>query len=336
MMAKQQKTNSNPSNFTGNRSTTNPNTNTERKNKANHSTPSGKKPIPGPTHIGNFIMMLLMKVCKRILFVDTSTKIGVYLIGVVTGSVIADLFIFPKTVMADKRNSLNVYFIKLGWGWTLVSIGTYIFLTTLIYCCRDYAKMCQHGMRLVVGTFWWYVCTKTFNHVENVIGVCTHSHHSDKAACLEAGKHWRGFDISGHVFLEIHCLLIISEELKSFKQWTDLGKLLNDDNLKERIRSRSRSIPENELSQAQMNYKTFTPYIKILASFITIIFVLFEFMLVVSTVYRFHTLFQKVTAAFTAVGCWFISYRVIFRSRHPYPFFPTFVGESALAYTHVE
>lgn len=291
---------------------------------------SGKKQLPEPTHIGHFLVMLLMKVCRMILFVDTSVKIGVYLIGVMIGSIICDLFVVPKTFMADRRNPLNQYFVKLGWGWTFTFVGVYITLTSLVYCCRDLAKVCQHLMRVVVGTFWWYVCTSLFMHLESSVGICTHVGLSDKTACLEAGKSWLGFDISGHVFLEIHCLLIISEEVKTFKEWRKLGDILHDEHLQDK-----RNITEEEIQQAQMNYKTLTPYIKGIVLCLTIMLLLFEFMLLISTIYRFHTLSQKVTASFVAVICWFVSYRILFRSGNPYPFVPVMPGHCALSFMKI-
>ncbi|XP_005112898.1 fat storage-inducing transmembrane protein [Aplysia californica] len=292
--------------------------------------PAGKKPLPEPTHIGHFIMMLIMKVCRMILFVDTSVKIGVYLIGVMFGSIICDLFVVPKTIFANSRNPLNQYFIKLGWAWTFTFVTAYIILTSLVYCCRDIPRMCQHILRIAVGTFWWYTCTSMFVHIEKVVGLCTLSSHGDKSSCEEAGRSWLGFDISGHVFLEIHCLLIISEELKTFKEWKKLGMILEDEDLKDK-----RRVSEEEIAQGQMNYKTLTPYIKILVLCISVIFVLFEFMLLISTIYRFHTLSQKVTASFVAVICWFLSYRVIFRSACPFPFVPVMPGYSLLNFMKI-
>ncbi|BFZ19846.1 hypothetical protein BsWGS_22885 [Bradybaena similaris] len=304
--------------------------NAQRRQKINENLKSGKKQLPEPTHIGNFFMMLVMKVCRTILFVDTSVKIGVYLIGVMIGSILCDLFVVPKTFMSDRRNFINQYFVKLGWGWTFTFVGAYIILTTLVYCCRDLAKMCQHLMRVVVGTLWWYVCTTVFMHIEGTMGICTQSGYGDKAACLEAGKSWLGFDISGHVFLEIHCLLIISEEVKTFKEWKRLGEILHSEHIHDK-----RNLSENEILQAQMNYKTLTPFIKIVLLILTIMLVLFEFMLLMSTIYRFHTLPQKVSASFTAVICWFLSYRVLFRSGNPYPFVPVMPGYCILNFMKI-
>ncbi|XP_076470345.1 acyl-coenzyme A diphosphatase FITM2-like [Babylonia areolata] len=269
----------------------------------------GKKPLPEPTHIGHFALMLLLKVCRTVLFVDTSVKIGVYLIGVMVGSVFCDLFVVPKSYFSDKRNIFNTYFVKKGWGWTFVLVAPYIALSCWVYCFGRWQAVRRHLMRLVVATMEWYVCTTVFRHIENTVGVCTDSVHPDRDACIADGKGWLGFDISGHVFLLIHNMLTISEEVKTFKDWRKLGEMLEDEDLQSK-----RKVTAEEISEAQKYYKDFTPYIKAVFVAIAFLSVLWEFMLLMSVVYRFHTLPQKVTAAFIAVLCWFVNYRVIYQT----------------------
>ncbi|KAI8746509.1 FIT family protein [Biomphalaria glabrata] len=283
--------------------------------------------LPEPTHVGHFIVMVIMKICRSILFVDTGVKIGVYLIGVMICSIICDLFVVPRTYMSEKHNILNKYFVKLGWAWTLTFVTAYIILTSLVYCCNNVAKMCQHILRVAVGTLLWYTCTSLFLHVESIVGVCTANSHDNKTACMDAGKNWLGFDISGHVFLEMHSLLTISEEVKTFKYWAKLGKILEDENLSER-----RPLSEEEIGQARMNYRTLTPYIKAIIVVLAIMMVLFEVMLFFTTIYRFHTLPQKVSASFVAVGCWFLSYQILYKSGNPFPFMPVSPGVSPLQF----
>ena len=271
--------------------------------------PKGKKPLPEPTHIGHFLVILVLKVCRTILFVDTSVKIGVYLMGVMIGSVFCDLFMVPKSYFSDKRNVFNQYFVKLGWGWTLTLVATYVALSSWVYCSGRWLAVRRHLMRLIVATVQWYVCVTAFRQIENAMGMCTDSKHNDRNECLKNGKGWLGFDISGHVFLLIHSLLTISEEVKTFKDWRKLGEMLDDEDL-----TSKRKITTEEISETKKFYKELSPYIKAVFAAIAVLSVLWEFMLLMSVVYRFHTLPQKVTAAFVAVICWFVSYRVIYRS----------------------
>lgn len=280
--------------------------------------------IPKKAATDNFLVAPLMNVCRAIMSVKPSVKVVIYLIGVAVVSVIGDRYEVPKTIVADKYNPLNQYFVKLGWGWTLMFVGSYILLTSTVYCCRKVAKIFQHLMRLAVGTMWWCVCTtKLFVHVDETVGTCAQTEHTDKVSCLEAGGTWTGFDISGHVFLEIHCLLIILEEVRTFKEWSKLGSTLQE------IRGR-RSLSDADIRQSQADYKLLSPYIKIIVACLTVITLLFELMLAVSCIYRFHSVAQNVVASFVAVACWFFSYYLLFRSGNPYPFIPVMPGHSPL------
>lgn len=286
---------------------------------------TGTKPLPDPTHLGHFVLMVVLKLCRSVLFVDTSVKIGVYLIGVMLGSIICDLFVVPKSYFSDKRNIFNEYFVKLGWGWTLSFIATYLVLSSWVFCIGKWTAIRRHLMRLGVATVQWYVCVTAFKHVEHTVGMCTDSEYTDRIACISDGKGWLGFDISGHVFLLMHNLLTISEEVKTFKNWRKLGELLADTDLEKK-----RKIDAEEIVEAQALYKNLTPYIKVAFIGVAALTVLWEFMLFISVVYRFHTLPQKVAASFVAVFCWFLSYRILYPSKINW--LPVQPGECALNY----
>lgn len=270
----------------------------------------GKKPLPEPTHVGHFVSILIITLCKKTLHIDTAVKIGVYLCGVLIGSVFSDVFALPKSYFSDKKNFMNRIFVNFGFGWTFVLLFAYIFLTSFVYCCGDWKKVLQkHVSRLVFTALWWYSMTKFFNYIDSMIGVCSASVYSRKYDCVKAGKAWLGLDISGHVFLLIHNLLTISEEVKSFKAWTQLGLLLKEEDL-----TSKKNLPERDISQARVSYMALTPYIKVLIVLLALWTVFCEFMLIISVVYRFHTMTQKIAAAILAVGCWFITYHVILKT----------------------
>ncbi|XP_067651512.1 acyl-coenzyme A diphosphatase FITM2-like [Haliotis asinina] len=288
-------------------------------------TTTGKKSIPEPTHVGHFAVMLVMKICRAVLLIDTSVKIGVYLIGVMVGSVLCDLFAFPRSFFSNRRNFFNIFFVKMGWGWTFTLLLIFIFLTSSVYCCGRWNEVKRHIMRLGVGTFWWYLCTKSFEVIDSTVGQCTKPGINSKMECLQSGREWIGLDISGHVFLLIHCLLTISEEVKVFKNWRKIGELLYDDELKDK-----RKVTDEDISKGRFSLKSHTPIIKAVIAGLALIVILWEFMLLVSVIYRFHTLPQKIVAAFIAVLCWFVSYRILFRSKIPW--LPPQPGDSSLSY----
>ncbi|KAK3600944.1 hypothetical protein CHS0354_004155 [Potamilus streckersoni] len=271
---------------------------------------TGKKSLPPPTNVGHFIIILSMKICKTILMIDTAVKVGIYLVGVMIASILSDLFAFPKSYFSDSKNILNRIFVSFGFGWTFIALAFFIFFTSFIYTCGDWKRVLRnHFTRLVIATVWWYVCTKSFVLIDSVVGVCSKKEFTNKIACVKEGKAWLGFDISGHIFLLVHNLLIISEEVKCFDSWTNLEKMLDEEDI-----TIKKNLTEQQVSQAKVSYRSLTPFIKINIVFITLLSVLWEFLLVISTIYRFHTLTQKIAAAFLAVGCWFVSYRMLFIS----------------------
>lgn len=276
------------------------------KPKAGKSEPGKKKSLPPPTNISSFIVVLIIALCKKVLLIDTAVKIGVYLLVVLIGSVIADFNDLPKFYLAEKHNVLNRMFVRMGWGWTFILLSMFIFMTSYVYTLGNLKTVLKHLCRLAVATFWWYFLTSAFRSIEEVVGVCTDSSKDNKQACVKSGKFWLGFDISGHTFLLIHCLLTISEEVRCFKDWTALGKILREEHLSEK-----KNLKKSDIDNSIEAYSLLSPYVKAIFTTLAVCTVIFEFMLIVTTVYRFHTLSQKVTAGFTAVGCWFVSYRIL-------------------------
>ena len=265
-----------------------------------------KKSLPPPITVGQFASIVIVKFCKKILLIDTSVKIGLYLIGVMIGSVFADLVQLPKSYFSDKSNVLNRFFVSFGWGWTLMMLIFYVGITSYVFTLGKWNLVKVHMLRLCMATFWWYTTTSLFLYIEAVVGVCSEKKFFVRDVCVRNGKAWLGFDISGHIFLLVHSLLTISEEVKFFKDWKKLGEMLEDKDLQ-----KSRGVKERELTESQKAYKALSPYVKIAIVLLAMLMVVWEFMLIISTVYRFHTTTQKISAAFIAVGCWFVSYRIM-------------------------
>ncbi|KAM7436259.1 fat storage-inducing transmembrane protein 2 [Porites harrisoni] len=51
--------------------------------------------------------------------VSPGFKAAIYWLVILTGSFLHDFLPFPQSYLSNKRNVFNVYFVKLGWGWTL-------------------------------------------------------------------------------------------------------------------------------------------------------------------------------------------------------------------------
>uniref|UniRef100_W5M1Q2 Fat storage inducing transmembrane protein 2 n=1 Tax=Lepisosteus oculatus TaxID=7918 RepID=W5M1Q2_LEPOC len=137
-----------------------------------------------------------------------------------TGSLIKEMQVLPDGFFSDRRNFLNVYFVKFAWGWTLFPLLPFIAISN--YCCtRDVSFALRRLGALAVGTAVWYTCTRAFLYIEDLTGACyeprpggaLRSAHASRPACRGAGHHWAGFDISGHSFLLAYSALLIGEEM---------------------------------------------------------------------------------------------------------------------------
>ena len=288
-----------------------------------------KKPVAAPTSPTKFIVILILHACRKVLFLPVSVKVGIYTVGVLCGSLITDLFPLPPSYFSDKNNVFNSYFVVYGWGWTVALLSIFVYLTSYTYCCGNMKLVRRHLSRLLVATLAWYFWTSLFNVVEHVSGFCTNKDFRDKWTCFKKGFIWIGFDISGHAFLLIHCSLTIMEEMRAYQGWDKIAKVIR----KEEDESQPTLLNSQELTELKLSYQDLSPYIKALVVWITSILLLWEVMLMCTTLY-FHTMIQKVTGACIAVLTWFVSYQILFKiGGHWAPGLP---GQGLFKYRHLK
>ncbi|XP_026097703.1 acyl-coenzyme A diphosphatase FITM2 [Carassius auratus] len=136
-----------------------------------------------------------------------------------TGSILKPTGLVPESYFSNSRNVLNLYFVKVSWGWTIILLLPFIFYSNLYN--RSHTFMLRRLTSLLVATFIWYTCTGTFFYIEDITGSCyasdtmqvIHGEITTKAACRKAGFIWDGFDISGHSFILTYSSLVIVEEM---------------------------------------------------------------------------------------------------------------------------
>lgn len=254
-----------------------------------------------------------MYVCKKILLMETVVKFWSYTCGITVLSLLTDIIPLPRSFMANKYNFLNVFFVKFGWGWTLVLVGVFIYFSSYTYCCGDRSAVKRHLSRLAVGTFWWFTLTNLFNYIEHASGFCSSevADHSSKRVCIDAGFAWLGFDISGHAFLLVHCLLTISEEVKVMKGWDRIAELIQTE--EEREPGTAPRVQDDKLQKLKQYYTQYTPYVKAMFIVLAVLTLIWELMLLGTTLY-FHNMPQKLVGTLFAGFAWFMSYGVIYRS----------------------
>ncbi|XP_040104931.1 acyl-coenzyme A diphosphatase FITM2 [Oryx dammah] len=140
--------------------------------------------------------------------------------SMLAGSLVKELSPLPESYLSNKRNVLNVYFVKVAWAWTFCLLLPFIALTNY-HLTGKAGLVLRRLSTLLVGTAIWYVCTAIFSNIEHYTGSCYQSpalegerkEHQSKQQCHGEGGFWHGFDISGHSFLLTFCALMIVEEM---------------------------------------------------------------------------------------------------------------------------
>ncbi|XP_051516950.1 acyl-coenzyme A diphosphatase FITM2-like [Myxocyprinus asiaticus] len=135
------------------------------------------------------------------------------------GSILKKLDVVRESYFSNSRNLLNVYFVKVSWGWTIVLLLPFICLSNSYN--RSLTFVLKRLTSLVVATLIWFTFTETFFYIEDITGSCyefntmqvIHRDIATKTACKKAGFIWDGFDISGHSFILAYSSLVIVEEM---------------------------------------------------------------------------------------------------------------------------
>lgn len=299
----------------------------------------GKKPLPEPTTVKQVLLMMIVHVCRKTLFIDTSVKVGIYGASLFVVSLLADVLPFPRTYMSRSDNIFNVYFVKLGWAWTLFVTSPFLFMTSYVYCCGKRDKILQHFARLGIATFAWYVWTKSFWYIEKVYGHCNAipKKYQTKEACIAGGYFWNGFDISGHAFILIYSSLVLIEEARAIVGWEGIRDLIRDE---EHTRTTGdvsvtngplRGLSYEDFSNLKKSYDKFTPYIRLCFVAMTLLCVLWDVMLV-STILYYHIMIEKFISGAIAILTWFFTYRYWYTMPWTVPNLP---GEGLFKYKDV-
>lgn len=230
---------------------------------------------------------------------ETTYKVAIYWLIVVLGSFIRDFFPLPRSYLSYTKNVFNVYFVKLGWGWTWTLLSVLVLMSSAILTSGNVILIIRHYIRLIVATIAWFLWVNFFERIEHLSGSCKgETRHGTKYTCHKHGYFWDGFDISGHTFLLIHCCLTISEEIKVVKLMEDLER-----------EGDSHESPSGPMSfKSKYWYKLLSPFINTTFLFTALLMVLWEAMLVSTCVY-FHTIYQKTLGALAAFVTWILTYK---------------------------
>ncbi|KAL2103688.1 hypothetical protein ACEWY4_000556 [Coilia grayii] len=137
----------------------------------------------------------------------------------ILGSFLKEQDLVPESYFSNTKNVLNLYFVKLSWGWTLFLLVPFLVLSNSLN--RPPVFVLRRLCALVVATGVWYVCVNTFELIEEATGACYETNTKEvirgdlasKGVCRKNGFIWDGCDISGHSFILSYSALVISEEM---------------------------------------------------------------------------------------------------------------------------
>jgi hypothetical protein len=150
----------------------------------------------------------------------------------------------PETYFSNKRNILNVYFVKIGWFWVTLVYFSYLFL---VQSRKDIRQFINGACRYIFVTMYWYLMTQWLlgpSAIDRIYvltgGKCSSLLQDvevnvklvnvfEQQVCRRLGGQWiGGHDVSGHCVLLIHASLFFWEELSwmfySFDQFLLIKK----------------------------------------------------------------------------------------------------------------
>lgn len=295
----------------------------------------GNKPTREASSVWEILVIMIVHVCKKILFYDINLKIAIYLGTLFLLSLIADVLTFPKSYFSRSDNLFNQFFVKIGWFWTLFLTVPYVIITSYTTCCGNKKVIItSHLLRLIIATAFWYIWTSIFNFIETNYGRCNSKSFDNKISCLKNGYFWNGFDISGHSFILIYSSLVMIEEARAINGWENIKDYIRDEKYSRSIDDKSAStnplknISTDDLDIVKMSYENFTPYVRALFISIALLQLLWDVMLV-STILYYHIMVEKFISGVIAILTWFITYRVWYTIPNIWPKLP---GDGSFRY----
>ncbi len=133
----------------------------------------GTRPLAEAASVSHVLGMMVVHLSRKAIYgVDVSHKVGIYVIGILVLSVVSDFTSKSTHYLARPDNLFNVYFVKFAWGWTLLTTGAFVLVTSYTYSCGNAAVVKRQMSRLIIASGVWYGLTGIFFAIEENSGVC--------------------------------------------------------------------------------------------------------------------------------------------------------------------
>lgn len=255
---------------------------------------------------------LARKLYHNTLHLPVPTKALILLLIVVLGSVLCAVDLSPDTHFADPKNPINVYLVKLCWGWTLLVVAPITFFSSVLYSGLQRKTILQHLGRLAVSHAIWMTVTSLIVLLDSSVGVCAVDDITDRSVCIKNGHVWTGFDISGHVFLLTYCIYVITEESANIKLevWYEYPNTIAQEN------HVTDKLTEREKNGLPMLHKMASWIVEPL-EFLSLALVLVWTVMIAATSLYFHSFVEKVLGFACGYVAWYLTYKCLY-GKHPY------------------
>ncbi|CAB3386006.1 Hypothetical predicted protein [Cloeon dipterum] len=285
---------------------------------ATKETAAGRRPLPDKSSVSSVLVVLVMHICRKILFVDPKWRVSFYAGVLFIVSFIADVLPIPKTFLSRSDHILNQYFVKLGWGWTLFLTVPFVALTSFTVCCGRRQRVLKQLTRILVATISWYCWTNLFTYIETNYGKCYVNKpeaFETKRKCLEGGFFWHGLDISGHAFILVYSSLVLVEEARAIIGWDSIDDLIrneefvrNENDNDPNIARPLQALTDAELTVLKSSYNKFSSAVRGLFVAIAVLTCIWDVMLFGTALYH-HVMVEKFLGGCVAVLTWFLTYK---------------------------
>lgn len=144
------------------------------------------------------------------------------------------LWVSQYSVFAKRTHFLYRMFLRSGWGWTCVFVGSFVLVLSFSRR-RSVLLSLRHLSRMLAAGGVWLGFRKVLDLLGNATGSCYEAlaappegdpasgqillllrEGESKARCLGNGMQWRGYEVSEDVFLLCLCCLLLAEETAVF------------------------------------------------------------------------------------------------------------------------
>uniref|UniRef100_A0A2P2I0U8 FIT family protein CG10671-like n=1 Tax=Hirondellea gigas TaxID=1518452 RepID=A0A2P2I0U8_9CRUS len=129
--------------------------------------------------------------------------------------------------LTAKNSILNMVFVKKGWAWTMSA--TVVLLLSLLPLASEprHFVLTSLARLVLLSAVFYFWCALVFPSIEHWTGLCLSKNVvmpiQNKRKCVKKGHIFYSFDISGHAFLMVYCVLTLMQEARGMKRYISMG-----------------------------------------------------------------------------------------------------------------